>query len=144
MEKLHLTTSRLVIRNLKQTDAEHFYNYRSNPEVTRYQGFEVMTQREVNDFINGQQNKLFGKPGEWVQYGLEETASKILIGDCAIKLDPRHPRMAEIGITVSHRYQKRGIAGEALRGILQWLFETKQLHRVIALPTPKIHPLWPY
>jgi RimJ/RimL family protein N-acetyltransferase len=133
MEKLHLTTPRLVIRNLKLTDAEAFYDYRSNPEVTRYQGFDVMTQQEVKSFIQEQQDKLFGKAGEWVQYGLENAATQTIIGDCAVKLDTHDPRMAEIGITVSHRYQKRGYAREALRGILQWLFEVKQLHRVIAI-----------
>lgn len=130
MEKLDIKTKRLHIRNLQLTDLDNFHRYRSNTEVTQYQGFDVMDKKECEVFIKSQKDKLFGKKGEWVQYGIEDQSSHQLIGDCAIKLQEEDPRIAEIGITISHLEQKKGFAKEAMLGILSYLFEEKKLHRV--------------
>ncbi len=133
METLNLATRRLNIRNLKPTDLSDFFMYRSNPDVTKYQGFDVMTIEQADEFIKGQLDKEFGKAGEWVQYGIENQATGKLIGDCAIKLDQYDTRIAEIGITISHLEQKKGNAKEVLLGILAFLFDTKEIHRVVEI-----------
>ena len=130
MEKLILNTSRLQIRNLKLSDLPHFHLYRSNPEVTRYQGFDVFTIEQSENFIKEQQEKLFGNPGEWVQYGIENTSTGKLIGDCAIKLNEYDSRLGEIGITISPLEQKKGYAKEAMSAILHFLFSLDNFHRV--------------
>lgn len=130
MEKLSIITDRLTIRNLMLDDLDNFYQYRSNPEVTKYQGFDVMSKTQCEEFISKQKDKLYGNLGEWVQYGIENTSAHQLIGDCAIKLDQYDGRLAEIGITISHLHQKNGYAKEALTGILNWLFEKQNIHRV--------------
>jgi len=129
MKKLNLITSRLSIRNLASEDLEAFLIYRSNPAVTLYQGFDVMDEAQASNFIEAQAEKLFGKPGEWVQYALESKVTGLLIGDCAIKLQS-DPRIAEIGITISHLEQRKGFAKEAMLGILAFLFDEEGLHRV--------------
>lgn len=131
MEKLNIQTTRLNIRHLELSDLKDFYIYRSNPEVTKYQGFDVMTIEQAEKFIKDNSIKNSGKAGEWVQYGIENIATKQLIGDCAIKPDPYDTRIAEIGITISHLEQKKGFAKEALIGILTYLFDTKEIHRVV-------------
>ena len=131
MEFLSISTDRLLIRNLKPSDLEEFHLYRSNPEVTKYQGFDIMTITEAEDFINSQKDKLFGLPGEWVQYGIELKSDKLLIGDCAIRLNINDPRIAEIGITISQLYQKKGFGKEVLLGILTFLFNEKNVLRVV-------------
>lgn len=130
MERLNILTARLNIRHLELSDLKDFHLYRSNPEVTRYQGFDVMTIEQAEEFIKDNSTKYFGKAGEWVQYGIENIETKQLIGDCAIKLDQYDTRIAEIGITISHLEQRKGFAKEALLGILAFLFETKGIHRV--------------
>ena len=130
MQQLSIITNRLIIRNLMITDLDNFHQYRSNPEVTKYQGFDVMTKEACLDFILLQSQKQFGKAGEWVQYAIENEKTKQLIGDCAIKLDQYDIRLAEIGITISDLHQKKGYAKEALTGILDWLFETQNIHRI--------------
>ena len=129
MHKLQIDTERLQIRNLKTTDLSDFHFYRSNPEVTKYQGFDVFTVEKAKEFIHGQLNKEFGKAGEWVQYAIENKQTGKLIGDCAIKLDQYDIRIAEIGITVSHTEQKKGYAKETLIAILNFLFGIEDFHR---------------
>lgn len=131
MEKLEIFTHRLFIRNLKLTDLSDFHIYRSNPEVTKYQWFDVMSIKQAEEFIKEQTDKKFGQAGEWVQYGIESNASKKIIGDCAIRLNHYDTRIAEIGITISHLEQKKGYAKEALLGILTFLFDVKKIHRIV-------------
>ena len=130
LEKLKINTQRLTIRNLEMTDLVNFHVYRSNPDVTKYQGFDVMDEQQARGFIEKQKDKLFGKPGEWVQYAIEKTDEAKLIGDCAIKLDEHEPRIAHIGVTLNPDYQKKGFGKEVLHGIVSWLFETKNVHRI--------------
>lgn len=133
MEKLLITTEKLRIRNLEPDDLTDFHGYRSNPEVTRYQGFDVMTLPQAAEFIESQADKLFGQAGEWVQYAVERKEDHRLVGDCAIKLDHYEPRIAEIGLTISPLHQRNGYAREVLKGILGWLFEVKMIHRVVEI-----------
>ncbi len=133
MEKLNIQTTRLNIRHLELADLSDFHIYRSNPEVTKYQGFDVMNMEQAEEFIKGNSTKYFGNAGEWVQYGIENSETRQLIGDCAIKLDQYDTRIAEIGITISHLEQKKGYAKEVLIGVLTFLFDTKQIHRVVEI-----------
>ncbi|HTO17496.1 MAG TPA: GNAT family N-acetyltransferase [Edaphocola sp.] len=130
MQKLIIETDRLKIRNLKETDLMDFLFYRSNPEVTKYQGFDVFNKKQAEAFIQDQIHKKFGKAGEWVQYGIENNKTHKIIGDCAIKLNQYDTRIAEIGITISHIEQKKAYAKETLIGILSFLFEMDDFHRV--------------
>lgn len=133
MNPLHISTRRLEIRQLQLADLTDFHLYRSNPEVTKYQGFDVMTMTQAQLFIQDNAKLPFGKPGEWVQYGIESQETGQLIGDCAIKLDQNDARIAEIGITISHLEQRKGYAKETLLGILGFLFDTNKIHRVVEI-----------
>lgn len=130
MQILSISTDRLLLRHLKASDIDDFFIYRSNPEVTKYQGFDIMTKDECIHFISCNEQKTFGKKGEWVQYAIEHKDSGRLIGDFAIKLDHSDSRLAEIGMTLSHLHQKKGYAKETMIGILTWLFEQQNIHRV--------------
>lgn len=127
---LKIETKRLSIRNLKSKDLSAFNFYRSNPDITKYQGFDTQTMEESKRFIESQIDKKFGNPGEWVQYAIEHKPTAVLIGDCAIKLNENDARIAEIGITISHTEQQKGYAKEAMLGILNFLFGIKNFHRV--------------
>ncbi|GAV02920.1 hypothetical protein RvY_13422 [Ramazzottius varieornatus] len=63
-----------------------FYNYRSNPEVIKYQGFDVMTRQVAGDFAAWQQDKLPGKPDDRVQYAIVLHSTKRVVGNCTINL----------------------------------------------------------
>jgi len=130
METLNILTTRLNIRNLVPSDLTDFHTYRSNPEVTKYQGFDVMSIEQAEAFISNNATKHFGIANEWVQFGIENIESGQLIGDCAIKFHEHETRIAKIGITISNTEQKKGYAKEALIGILAFLFDTIEIHRV--------------
>lgn len=115
---------------MKAEDLADFHAYRSLPEIMIYQGSDIMNIEQAKVFIARQTNKKFGKPGEWVQYVIEDTFLNRVVGDCAIKLQTPDPRIAEIGMTISNKFQRNGYAKEALLEILRFLFEVKRVHRV--------------
>lgn len=131
MERVLYTTPRLKIRNLVDSDLEAFLQYRSNPDVTRYQGFDTFSREQAKEFIDDHKKKLHIVPGEWIQYGIENFSSRQLIGDCAIYLHLSDSRIAETGITISHLHQRMGYAKETMSGMMNFLFEEKGIHRIV-------------
>jgi [ribosomal protein S5]-alanine N-acetyltransferase len=133
--QMHLNSisNRICIRNLKDSDLNDFFSYRSNREITKYQGFDTMTIGQCKDFIDSQKDMRFGKAGEWVQYAIEDLESNRLIGDCAIKLDDYDVRIAQIGITISPEFQQKGYAKETMKTILDFLFSIEDFHRVVEI-----------
>jgi [ribosomal protein S5]-alanine N-acetyltransferase len=126
-----LTTSRLIIRDLRESDLEDFHRYRSDPEITRFQGFDAFSKEQAREFIAENKIKKDGVPGQWVQYGIEELHTKKLIGDCAIQLHLPETSEAEIGITISPLYQRKGYAKETMSEILNLLFNEKEISRIV-------------
>lgn len=126
---MQLNTHRLLLRPLKVSDLHDIHSYRSEPDVAKYQGFYPMDKEVVAAFIADQMSKTFGTPGAWYQLGIERLEDNKLIGDCGIKLH-NDPRIAEIGITISHLEQQKGYAKETIIALLNFLFRLQQVHRV--------------
>ena len=124
------TTPRLKIRNLRESDLDDFHLYRSNPEVTKYQGFDTYSREQAKSFIAEHQNKSLIVPGEWIQFAIENISSRQLVGDCAVYLKPYDSRIAEMGITISHIHQRKGYAKETMLGLMNFLFSKKGIHRI--------------
>ena len=61
MEILNLITSRLNIRNLEFKDLSDFHIYRSNPDVTKYQGFDIMTVEQAGELSKDNLRKNLAK-----------------------------------------------------------------------------------
>ncbi len=128
-----LETPRLRLRHFTDSDFVLFMAYRNDPEVARYQGWEGISEPEARAFIQEQQEVQPGVPGQWFQIAIELKETGILVGDCALKIEEHDERQAEIGYTLSRAYQGRGIASEAVSCVLEYVFVTLGLHRVIAI-----------
>jgi [ribosomal protein S5]-alanine N-acetyltransferase len=131
MSNILFSTNRLMIRNLKDSDLEDFYQYRSKPEIAKYQGFDPFSREQAGNFISAQKEKVFGTPGEWMQFGIEVSETGKLVGDCAIHLRNENPLIAELGITISDMYHRRGYAKETMSGLMDFLFLKKKIHRIV-------------
>jgi len=122
-------TERLTLRRFTLADAEAFATYRSDPDVARYQSWDVPVPpaeavRKVEQFVQGDP----AAPG-WFQYAVD--LDGVLIGDLGLNLD-ENLLQAELGFTLAPAYQGRGYATEAVRGLLDHLFIERKLHRVSA------------
>jgi RimJ/RimL family protein N-acetyltransferase len=124
-----IPTERLVLRRFRTADAQTLADYRSDPEVARYQSWDapfplLRAQTAVANFMASDP----GKAG-WFQYAVERAEDRALIGDVAVHLHD-NLKQAEVGFTVATAYQKRGYATEAVAAVLDRLFRVQGLHKV--------------
>jgi RimJ/RimL family protein N-acetyltransferase len=131
-----IVTDRLILRDLGPADAEFMLLYRSDPDVSRYQSWEPASVDQLRSYFEELAGMDPDTPGAWYQLGIALRSGGELIGDCGIHvLDDS--RLAEIGISVAPRFQRRGYATEALRAIVGYLFGKLRKHRVSASIDPR-------
>jgi len=135
-----ISARRLVLRRLSPADAAAMYAYRADPDVSRYQNWEPLNVDEIHRFIEGLAGFGPDTPGRWFQLGVFHRDTGQLMGDCGIHVPAADPRQAEIGITLAPAFQGQGLASEALRALLGFLFEDLGKHRVFGSVDPRNLP----
>ena len=94
-----LRSPRLILRRLRAADLPRFCEYRSRPEVARYQDWDTFTGADGERFLAEQRLLHPDMPGTWFQLAIELAASGELAGDCGFHCRLDDPRQAEVGIT---------------------------------------------
>ena len=135
---LPLLTSRLILRPFEPRDAAAFAQYRSDPEVARYQSWNTpYSLEQARRFIEALAVTQPGTPGEWFQVAIQRKDDGALLGDCAFTILAENLRQAEIGFTLARAYQGQGYGTEAVRRLLDYLLGELGLHRVRANCDPQ-------
>jgi RimJ/RimL family protein N-acetyltransferase len=130
---MFLHSSRLILRNFKDSDLETFLAYRNDPDVAKYQGWSLPYPREkAQAFIQEMKDVHVPKQGEWLQLALELKETGEMIGDMAFCIKAEDARQATIGFTIASAFWRKGYAAEALSALLDYLFEDIDLHRISA------------
>jgi aminoglycoside 6'-N-acetyltransferase len=117
-----LLTERLRLRRSTVEDAAAIAAYRSDPDVSRYQGWERTDVDAIRADLEMMSDRVPGEPG-WVQFTVEERESGALVGD--VGLSPAdEPGVVKVGYTIAPAYQGRGYATEAIRALIGYSFDT--------------------
>ena len=118
-----LQTERLVLRRSRPEDHETISAYRSDPDVSRYQGWERIDPEGIRAQIEEMAGRAPGQPGGWVQLSVEERESGRLVGD--VGLSPAdEPGVIEVGYTIAPEFQGRGYGTEAVAALIAYAFNT--------------------
>jgi RimJ/RimL family protein N-acetyltransferase len=133
MSFFDLSSERLILRRFTDSDLAPFLAYRNDPAISKYQSWDVFSREEALRFIKEQKSLEPCLPGRWFQFAIELKQTRALIGDCALKVDAQDERQAEIGFTLARAYQGKGYASEAVSRLLDFLFQDRGLHRVVAI-----------
>lgn len=134
---MNISTERLVLRNVRISDAESIFKYRSNPQISEFQGWKPQTIEEVKKFIYEKIAKAPNIPGTWYQLGILVKETNKLIGDIGVHFIDADNQQVEIGFTLSLESQGKGYATEAVIGVINYLFSSLQKHRVAASVDPR-------
>jgi Acetyltransferases, including N-acetylases of ribosomal proteins len=129
MDVLPVFTERLILRRLQEKDIESLIAYRSDPEVARYQSWTEITEDEARTLIQQKQRTPFGILGAWVQIAIALRETDALIGDIGVCID-QDGQSAEIGFTLSGGHQGKGLATEAVRRVIELLFDETDIKRI--------------
>ena len=132
-----IVTERLALRQLVPSDAEKIFEYRSRPEVSRYQSWGIESLAAIQSQIETLSVTDPGTPGSWYQIGIVLQTSNKLIGDCGFKVLENELRQVEFGISLVPEFQYQGYATEALRALLNYLFVGLAKYRVIGSVDPR-------
>ena len=128
-----LETPRLIIRRFQDKDLAAFVEYRNDPDVARYQGWDSISTPRAQSFIQEQKKIEPGIPGQWFQFAVESKAGGELAGDCGLCVTVQDARQAQLGVSFARAYQHQGFATEAVTAVLDFAFVNLDLHRVIAI-----------
>jgi aminoglycoside 6'-N-acetyltransferase len=125
-------TDRLLLRSFQDSDLEVFLAYRNDPEVARYQSWNVPYSREKAIHFLREVQTVDPSSGEWLQVAIELKSTHEMIGDVAFSIKTDDSRQAVIGYSLAHSHWGNGYAFEAVSRVLAFLFAELQLHRVVA------------
>ncbi|WP_028563619.1 GNAT family N-acetyltransferase [Paenibacillus pinihumi] len=129
-----ITTDRLVIRMLEMKDKDAFFNYRSMPEVYKYQSWKPEDIRDAESFISANIAVVPNTGDSWLQVAVCLKDGQ-LIGDVGIHY-MEDGFQAEIGYTLSPEFQGQGYASEAVRAVMDYLFGGLHKHRITGSVDP--------
>jgi RimJ/RimL family protein N-acetyltransferase len=128
-----LQTARLILRPFHEADLPAFAAYRSDPEVARYQSWEApYSLAQAALYLEELKLAQPGMPGEWFAFAIERQSATGILGDCAFQVLASDPLQAQIGYTLAREHWKQGYAVEAVQGLLDYLFQEFNLHRITA------------
>lgn len=105
--------------------------YRGLPEVARYQSWTTFGLTDATQLIADQQAMKPATPDSWLQLMITLADSDQAIGDCGIHF-LSNAQHVELGVTLDPDYQRRGLAFEALEGVLHYVFGSLNMRRASA------------
>ncbi len=130
--KLQFDTERLSLRQFQPSDLETFLAYRNDPQVAKYQSWEVPYARDKAIEFVQKMSIAIPSHSSWLQLAVELKSTSTMIGDVAFFIRRDDERQAMIGYTLARPYWRKGYAFEAISCLLTFLFEEMKLHRVSA------------
>ncbi len=129
----------MLLRPLRSEDAAPIAAYRSLPEVARFQSWDSFGPADAARLIADQSEVVPGTPGTWLQLALVLSESATVVGDCGIHFRKDDPQQVELGITLAPAHQGQGLASEALRRVLAYVFGALGKHRAFAVTDAENH-----
>jgi len=129
---LPISTETLVLRSFRAGDLDAFLAYRNDPDVARFQYWGGFSLDEAVAFVRKNAASSLGRPGQWQQIAIALGSDDSLIGDIGLFLRD-DGCSAEVGFTLAGRYQGRGLAREAMAGLIDALFDQSRLERLEAV-----------
>jgi len=131
-----IETERLLLRRIRVEDVEEIFVLRSCPVINKYSLRPLITEKkEALDFIQLIEDLVIQNMGiSWII--TEKSKPKIAIGHIGIwKLFKEHYR-GEIGYLLHNDFHGKGMMTEAMKAVIDYGFNTLQLHSIVACVSP--------
>jgi ribosomal-protein-alanine N-acetyltransferase len=130
--ELVLETSRLALRELRVDDARAVNAYASDPEVVRYLDWGPSTLEDTERFLATARAARDAVPRTAYHLAVVLRSTGRLIGGCRIEVRRPADRGGDIGYAFDRYAWGRGYATEATRALLEFGFDSLELHRIWA------------
>lgn len=131
-----IETKRLLLRELKKTDARAINDYASDPEVVRYMDWGPNNLEETKAFIQRALEGQEEKPRYHYTLAITLKTDLRLIGSCGIHVSNPDNREGWIGYCFNKQFWGKGYATETARALVMFGINKLSLHRVFATCDP--------
>jgi len=127
-----IETERLILRRFTVDDAEDMYsNWANDPEVTKFLTWPVhkdvsFTRKLLTDWVSKYDE------GDWFNWAIELKEEGKVIGNISVVEIKERAEAADIGYCLGRAYWGRGIMPEALKAVMDYLFDKVGVNRVAA------------
>lgn len=134
---IELTTRRLTLRRFTVEDAEcMYYNWASDPEVTRFLTWPTHQSVEVSEEVLKQWVESY-ESKETYQWAIEVNELEQPIGSITVVRSDERTKAAEVGYCIGREYWHKGYTTEALGAVMDFLFAEVGYQRVWSRHDPK-------
>lgn len=133
-----LETGRLILRRYVNADAAAMYkNWASDQEVTRFLTWPTHPNQEVSgrvieDWVNQYSDDSYYHWAIVLKNNGEEP-----IGDIAVVSLKENVSMAHVGYCIGRNWWHQGITSEALKAVMEFLFDVVDVNRIEARHDPR-------
>lgn len=126
-----LESARLLLRPLREADAEAMFAYTSQPESFRFLRRDPhrSVQEDLEFIQRAEEGYRTHKEFIW---GIEEKESGALVGTCRLFGLSAQDGRGEVSYLMHQTYRRRGYTSEAISRVIRYAFDEIGLHRVQA------------
>ncbi len=133
-----LETDRLVLRRYVHKDAAAMYkNWASDPEVTRFLMWQTHSSQEVSQDIINDWAKQYSDDSYYHWAIVLKDNGDEPIGDIAVVHMNEDVSMMHIGYCIGRAWWNQGITSEALKAVIDFLFDVVDVKRIESRHDPK-------
>jgi ribosomal-protein-alanine N-acetyltransferase len=132
-----LSTNRLHLRGLIDSDWTAVHEYSSDPKVCEFMDWGPNSARETKEFIKRAMRAAKEKPRFSYDFAITQQNANQVIGAVSLTIVGYPPHQAMIGYVLGKQHWGKGIMSEAVAAILEFGFDSLKLHRISAHCEPK-------
>ncbi|OPB89712.1 GNAT family N-acetyltransferase [Elizabethkingia miricola] len=127
-----LKTERLTLRQLSIDDHQDIFALRSDPEINEFLGRQICeTKEEAIIFINKVNDNI--KEGNSFYWAVTLAESNTLVGTICLFDLSAEDDSCEIGYELMTEFQGQGIMTEAVQTVIDYVFHTLKLRKILAV-----------
>jgi len=130
-ENLSLTTLRLKMSLMTKADWPYFKLIQMDPELMQHIG-PILSEIELKSKFEQRIRPWQENEAQWLTLIVKNKITNNFVGSIAFKLDSIAFERAEIGYLMLNKYQGLGYSIEAGAELINYLFNTVQLSKLIA------------
>ena len=127
-----ITTKRLKLRRMAETDLPDFLDYQNHPNILSYLSEDPITEEHALRFLAQQAVAELTDQRCGITLAVHHLEDDKIIGHIMLSLWAKVLNQGEIGFVIHPDYQRKGYAVEGVEAILNYCFTQRELHRMIA------------
>jgi RimJ/RimL family protein N-acetyltransferase len=125
-------TQRLVLRRLNSADWKDLLEFMSDEEMFRFVEAGPNDEEGILRWLERDAVVKLTTPGETIYIGIELQEGSKLVGFVSLNFTDAERQQVMVQVFVNRAWQRKGLAREALEGVLTFCFDQIHLHRVTA------------